>query len=361
MLTVEVQVQPQDKALQDTIQTFNDVCNYLSEIAYSEKLFHWLPLQRRAYHEVRSRFGLTAAQTVVAIRKVAYAYKNKARRKTKATFVPLGAMPLYCHRYKRDGTVLIYGKRYPFQSREGIELSSKHQAWLIFRDGKYFIHQVIEAPEPTPYEPQGFLGCDLGIVNILTDSDGRVYAGNHLNSLRKRHARLRAKLQTKGTKAAKRLLKKRSRREARFARWVNHNISKKVVLSAHDTLRGIALENLQGIRERITVRKGPRRLHHSWAFQQLRGFIEYKARLNGVPLVAIDPRNTSRTCPVCGVIDKANRKSQSEFSCTSCGHSANADYIAAVNIGRAAGNQPYVAVLNHCAERQATNLLDVKG
>jgi transposase len=81
---------------------------------------------------------------------------------------------------------------------------------------------------------------------------------------------------------------------------------------------------------------------HSWSFHDLRSKIAYKGQRYGVPVVAVDPRNTSRTCPVCGCIDKRNRPSQALFSCVQCGFSAHADYIAAVNIGsRAAVNRPY--------------------
>ena len=77
-----------------------------------------------------------------------------------------------------------------------------------------------------------------------------------------------------------------------------------------------------------------------WSFDQLRTFIEYKAKQAGVPVVAVDPRNTSRTCPCCGHIDKAGalwaRKTQDKFLCVDCGFSGLADYIAAINIGRRA-------------------------
>ena len=96
-------------------------------------------------------------------------------------------------------------------------------------------------------EPQGFLGCDLGIVNILTDSDGEAYSGGQVNGLRKRHAKLRARLQSIRTRSAKKLLAKRRRKEGRFARDVNHCISKKVVAKAKRQLLGIALEDLKGI------------------------------------------------------------------------------------------------------------------
>ena len=72
--------------------------------------------------------------------------------------------------------------------------------------------------------------------------------------------------------------------------------------------------------------------HAGWSFSQLRLFVEYKAKLAGVPVVTVDPRNTSRTCNACGHCEKANRKSQAEFCCKQCGHSENADLNAARNI-----------------------------
>jgi putative transposase len=95
------------------------------------------------------------------------------------------------------------------------------------------------------------------------------FSGSHLNNLRKRHLKLRQRLQKKGTQSAKRLLRKRRQIESRFARDVNHRIAKKLVRRAQDTGRGIALEDLKGIRERVTVKKSQRRQHHSWAFHQL--------------------------------------------------------------------------------------------
>ncbi|MGO8902309.1 MAG: zinc ribbon domain-containing protein, partial [Isosphaeraceae bacterium] len=70
-----------------------------------------------------------------------------------------------------------------------------------------------------------------------------------------------------------------------------------------------------------------------WAFFQLRTFVEYKAAPAGVPVVAVDPRNTSRTCHECGHCEKANRKSQSEFECRACGHRSHADLVGARIIG----------------------------
>ncbi|MBI5033289.1 MAG: IS200/IS605 family element transposase accessory protein TnpB [Chloroflexi bacterium] len=122
----------------------------------------------------------------------------------------------------------------------------------------------IEEPEPIP--SRGVLGIDLGVVNIAVDSDGHTYPGKTINNVRYRHRRLRAKLQKKGTRSAKRLLKKLSGQEARFAKDVNHTISKQVVKLAQGTHRNIALEDLSGIRKRITARRDQRATLHSWSF-----------------------------------------------------------------------------------------------
>ncbi len=213
------------------------------------------------------------------------------------------------------------------------------------RDGKWFHYTTVNVEEPPQGEPSDFLGADFGIVNIVTDSDGNTYSGAHLNGLRHRHRRLRKRLQSKGTKSAKRLLRKWRVKERRLASHINHAISKRIVATAQGTGRGIALEDLQGIRDRVTARKSQRATLHSWSFFQLRSYIEYKARLAGVRVVAVDPRHTSRTCPSCGHVSKANRPHRDSFLCQSCGLAGPADYIASLNIrdrGRAAVNPPYV-------------------
>ena len=181
-------------------------------------------------------------------------------------------------------------------------------------------------------------------MNIVADSDGRLYSSADLKGIRARRERLRSKLQSKGTKSAKRLLKSRSGKQQRFVRNINHIISKAIIRNTcKDTPRGIALENLKGIRERLTVYKAQRRMMGRWSFGQLRSFLEYKAKRVGIPVVIVNPKGTSRTCPTCGYEAKKNRKSQSNFLCVQCGFSGHADLIAAENIRRAARNQPYAA------------------
>jgi transposase len=137
------------------------------------------------------------------------------------------------------------------------------QADLLYRKrtDTFFLAVTVDAPEPTPDEVNDYLGVDLGVITLAATSDGEFLNHStgpkhaHINQVRARYSRFRAKLQKKGTKSAKRLLRQRSGREKRFCRDVNHCISKALVSTAQGTGRGIALEDLNGIRERIKTRR----------------------------------------------------------------------------------------------------------
>jgi len=334
------------------LEQANAACRFVSDTAWKTKTFRQYDLHHKCYQAVREQFVLSAQVAVRVIAKVADAYKTD--HKTKRIFKLSGSIA-YDDRILswrlQDNTVSIWtvnGRlRIPFVcGKRQLELLQTRQGEsdLGLYRGLFFLSATCEVDQPKLIDIEGALGVDMGVVNIAVDSDGEVHSASHINNVRHRHRRLRARLQAKGTRSAKRKLKQLSGKERRFAKDTNHCISKKLVAKAKDTNRAIALEDLQGIRERVTVRRSQRATLHSWAFYQLRSFVTYKAKRAGVPVFLVDPRNTSRTCPACGYVDKANRRSQSKFSCVVCGFAGLADHIAAVNIGRrAAVNPPIVA------------------
>lgn len=351
-LTATVKLQPDDSQRQllfETLQTANAACNVISEAAWEAQVFGRVPVHRLTYEPVRQQFGLAAQLAVRCIGKVVDAYRLD--KKTKRQFKKLGAVP-YDSRILNwripDQTVSIWlmggRQEIPFVTGDhqlALLQYQQGESDLVYRKGNFYLYTTCDVPDDAPVDPEGWLGVDLGIANVATDSTGESYSGSMVNNVRYRHRRLRAKLQSKGTRSAKRRLRKLSGKEQRFARHVNHTISKRIVAKAQRHSCGIALEDLSGIRERVTVRRAQRATLHSWSFHQLRQFVAYKAQRAGIPVVFVDPRNTSRECPVCGCVDKRNRPNQSTFLCVSCGHAANADTNAAINIGRrAAVNRP---------------------
>lgn len=337
----------QAATLKRTLTAGNAACEFISKQAWQTQTFGQYDLHHLCYRDVREKFKLTAQMAVRCIAKVADAYKLS--RKIRRKFKPTGSlayddrilrwMPDSVSIWTMDGRMMI-----PFvcgaRQRELLQTRQGESDLVLFRD-KFFLSATCDVEEPTPKDITGILGVDLGVTNIAVDSDGEKHSASAINNVRYRNCRLRAKLQHKGTHAAKRRLKALAGREARFAKWTNHSLSKKIVAKAQGTRRGLALENLMGIRERTRLRRSQRAMLNSWSFFQLRAFLDYKARREGVPVVYVDPAYTSQTCPACGCVDKRNRPTQSLFSCVACKFSGFADHIAAINISRrGAVNRP---------------------
>ncbi|GHO55847.1 transposase [Ktedonobacter robiniae] len=203
---------------------------------------------------------------------------------------------------------------------------------LIHRKGKWWLHVVVNVPEPVVQANDTVVGVDLGLNRPAVTSNRHFLGSRHWKEVDRRTFRLRRKLQSKGTTSAKRHLKKLSRKQMLFHRDCDHVLSKRIVQSVPPGAT-IVLENLTNIREGVRHRKGEgQRKLHSWSFAQLYGFIVYKGQEQGMVVERIDPRHTSQTCSRCGHQARNNRRSQSVFHCRSCGYQLNADLNAACNI-----------------------------
>ncbi|WP_392749158.1 RNA-guided endonuclease InsQ/TnpB family protein [Streptomyces sp. LN590] len=366
-IVVQVKLMPdavQAPAIAATLRTVNDRANWVSGVAFEHGVPREYELRKHTYAELKAS-GLGAQAAQQTIKKVRDAYtvlkaniragnlgKPGSKRRTKAESKPISFRPQAAHPFddrclswQYDArTVSIWTtagrlRNVRFDcSADALKTLREHrkgESDLIERDGVFYLIAVCEIPEtPINENPSGFIGVDLGIVNIATTSTGYRAAGRGLNRHRKRQRDLRRKLQTKGTQSAKRRLKHRSRKEQRHTANINHIISKEIVTTAERTGRGIALEDLTGIRDRVRLRKDQRAQLHSWSFHQLGSFLEYKARRAGVPLVYVDPAYTSQQCSECGHIDRKNRVDQATFACRACGVTMHADDNASHNIDR---------------------------
>jgi IS605 OrfB family transposase len=352
-LIVQLKLRPtpeQADALRATLETANAACDDASRVAWDTKTFREYALRKLVYGELRARYGLGAQIAQHCVAKVAAAYAHAQDRCR--TFKPRGSIAFDARNLSyalTDASVSIWSLRgrlrIPFVcgERQWHLLQTRHgESDLVCRDGQWYLLATCEVEEPArgDRDADDALGVDLGVVNLATDSDGEVHSGRSVNNVRARHRRLRTKLQAKATRGSRRRLKHLAGKERRFARHTNHVISKRIVAKAERTTRVLALEDLTGIRARSRALRSQRATLHSWAFAQLRAFIAYKARRAGVRVVLVDPRNTSRTCPNCGCVDKGNRPSQSAFCCVRCGFAGHADTIAAENIRRAAVSRP---------------------
>jgi IS605 OrfB family transposase len=334
-----------------TLKAFADACNFVADYGRKHNVTRQFPLHHACYKDVRKKFGLSANLAVRAIARVApRLLKAKTRDSIfKPTSVDYDAR---IFRFREsDWTVGLT----LLSSRERLALDvGKYQkqalsgrlptsATLTKKGKGYFLDIQIEELAPDPATPTNTLGVDLGIKKVATLSSGESFGGTALNSYRLTRHKVRKSLQSKADKGspctrknARRILKRLSGKEYRYQTWINHQISKEVVTQAKASGSAIVLEDLKGIRDRTNrrLRKSQRGLHNTWAFYQLRAFIEYKARRAGVQVALVDPRYTSQTCSVCQHI--GSRRGE-RFTCTNCGSVMDADLNGALNIAAVGG------------------------
>ncbi|MET9387607.1 transposase [Streptomyces sp. NPDC002928] len=364
-LVVQVKLLPtpeQASALEATLRACNRAAAYASHVAFAKKLKDRNGLQKEVYADLKVTFGLSAQPAVRAVKKVVDAYATlKANLQagnlgpptskryrtavgTPINFRPEAAQPFddRCLSWQYDArTVSIWtvdgrmkGIRFAC-SPDHLKILvtyRKGESDLVWRGGKWFLIATCDLPDPDPYEPVDWIGVDRGIVNLATTSDGANYQGRRLCRYRRWQARKRAELQAKQTRSATRRLARRAQEERRHATHVNHRISKEIVSVAQRTGRGIAVEALGGIRERVRLRRDQRGTLSSWPFHQLEQHLAYKARKAGVPFLEVDAAYTSQRCPRCGHTERANRPTRDHFCCRRCGLAGPADVVAGVNV-----------------------------
>lgn len=359
VLTVRIRLAPtpeQEIALRSTLVAFADACNHI-HAAVPENIRNSARIQALVYREVREKFGLSANLAVRAIARVSM--NRKAAKELggkvqafKPTSVDYDAR-IFDLRLRDETASLstVKGRlrvdlrlsKYHLQKLQGTRPTS---ATLVDSKGRLWLHVQVRREVPPTAEPQDVIGVDLGRTDIAVTSTGKSWSGQAVTKVRDRYARTRQMVQknrSKGTRSTRRragaLLRRLSGKEKRFQKHVNHLVSKAVVSEAQALGAAIALEDLTGIRERTntqprnsTERRRPsgaqRRplrgyLSNSWAFHQLRGFVEYKAALAGVRVIPIPPAYTSQTCHHCLHIGKRQGK---RFACGNCGWVGDADH-----------------------------------
>lgn len=369
-LTLKIKLLPnerQAKSLIETIISANAACNAISDVAWQKRIFNNFKLHHEVYHSYKNNFKLSSQVLIRCISKVADAYK--VDKKVKREFRPLGGIS-YDSRimtYKPNDIVSIWvigGRiKMPFICHNRKYLPYiKGEADLIFKKGKFYLFQTVDIPEDDFDDVEEFIGVDMGITDIAVTSDGEKHSAEWLNNYREKRQAIRSSIQSKGTKASKKLLKRLSGREKTTATIQNHTIAKSIVKSAKKQGKGIAIEKLTNIRCTSNRKsKNFKTKFGRWSFHQLRSFIEYKSALAGVKLVVVDPAYTSKTCSICHHIGDRKNKS---FKCNNCGHNEDADINASKNISiiGAAINQPVKSNLYSCSVHYSglkSNTLDL--
>ncbi len=368
--TIRLQLQPDNQASQALSQTieqytwsFNAVCEY----GWENNLANGVELHKATYYEHRAITNLPSQLVCAARVKGTEALKSAKVLKKKGASVNCPVSKHCPIRYdarsytiwfdRQEVTILAIGGRIKLS----FEVTEHYRQYLIWkntsadlicdRKGRWWLHIVMETDTPKADPTTQVVGVDLGIATPAVDSNRNKYGSDHWKQVEDRTFELRRRLQSKGTKSAKRHLKKLSGRQKRFRKDCDHVLSKLLVQSVESGAT-LVFEDLTNIRGRAKMKRATRRRLHGWGFAQFQAFVTYKAEAKGVKIGFVDPRYTSQKCSQCGHIERGNRPTQSEFRCKKCGFECHADYNASINIRddflklRASVNAPIVSADN---------------
>src|SRR5579885_520084 len=350
--TITVHLKPtpeQARILKQTLEQHTACFNVVARVGFISQCSNGIELHKQTYYDLRRQYPNLPAQLVCAARvKATEAVKSALDRQKKGRKTGVPASHVCPIRYDQRSSwvkwdtmicslATIAGRvELPFRVPPYAEkyIGGKVcSADLCYRKGRFTLHITLSIPEPAPASSQEVMGVDLGLNRPAVTSTKQFLGERRWKEQERRIFRLRRQLQAKGTRSAKRHLRKLSGKLLRQRRDHDHVLSKRIVQHA-PAGSTIVIENLTAIRSRVRMKKQTdthRRLH-SWSFAQFQAFLSYKAQERGITVVKIDPRHTSQTCSRCGYQHRSNRRSQSLFLCRQCGYCLNADLNAAQNI-----------------------------
>ena len=380
---------PQFQALRRTQLAYRDALNHVSRYSFAHgKISSGRALQRDCYDEIRMLYHLPSQMACNVPRQVGATYKTlwtkvrqnaalRAAGQTKKRYKGLDKAPKYI------SPTLTYNYKYDYSLKEHQQVSvltlsgreiipytgyDKHVALLqggahigaaklwYDKPKKQFYLLVtleIDVPEPTPETHKSVVGVDVGqrylAVTATPAGEETFYSGKTVRAKADHDARLRKRLQKKGTRSATRRLIIISGRERRLKQDRNHLISRRIVDAHPHSI--IGLEDLTHIRERTRRRTHKRTKHgqgvervskkqrksnrhaSQWAFAELQSYIAYKALQTSSMAVKVDAHYSSQACPMCGYTSKANRPGRGLlFVCQNCHYSLHADLVGARNV-----------------------------
>jgi len=334
-VTAKIRINP-TKEIISTVKAYTKALQFCVNQAWKRKIKNNIKLHPFVYASLRKR-GLPSQLAVSCIKQACGMVKKV---KTKPIIKKASVGYNFPRSANINGDVLVlrllkvrqefnlnipscYKKYFTWDVKESLlRLDKKGKCFFLFTFSK-----EVTATEQNSCSQNVVLGIDLGVNNLAVTSDSRFYNSSKVKQVKRKFKYLRSKLQAKGTRSAKRLLKKLGGRETRYMAWVNHNISKSIVSNFNGNK--IIMENLKGIRK---TNRGKRMNYwiSNWSFFQLQSFIQYKAEMNGIEVVRVKPNYTSQICHRCGQLGS---RLSGCFSCSHCGLSKfNSDLNASRNL-----------------------------
>ena len=352
-LTLKMKVRGLSKSkrneLRKAMETFKRAVNDWIDVAWeheiTDRALHSLAYEelRRKYSNLHSNSLQDAMNWAIQIVKTELKLNPNKKPKFKTLMISFKNVDF---KFENDGFVIpLNGKRVYVP----VYVPKKYYKWLVngkfgrlyFKeeDGEIYAYLTVKVDEKQPYKPKLWFGVDLGVHNlvVVADNKGREILridGKTVDRYKELLEKERARRQKRQMKEFNVKKHEYGHKHRNFSRHVNHLISKEVVKKAKEHQACIVLEKLKGVKRKSAKKpKWVRKLLHRWSYHDLIQKIKYKAKLEGVPVIEVSPRNTSKTCSKCGYVYK-RFKNQRIFHCPKCGSVIDRDLNASINIAR---------------------------
>lgn len=347
-LTVKFKLKETPEGLDDLFTTYREIVNFLITYAFESNITSFYRLKKETYKSLREKYSklpshyiYTACQMATSIFKSYRKRKRRGEARGRPVFKK-DVIMLDDHLFKLDLEKGIIGlstpngglqlEFYPAKYHDKFQNWRVGQAWLVKTPKGVFIN-VVFSKEVEIREPNNFVGVDLNENNVTLSlpNDEFVQIITHERDIRTGYFVKRRKIQKKLRTGKKRkmLLEKYGERERNRLNDLYHKLAIKIVELA-EKYGGIALEDLTKIRDSIRYSAEMNGRLHRWSFRRLQSIIEYKAKLEGIKVIFVDPKHTSSLCPICGV--KLSPNGHRILKCKNCGLTEDRDVIGSWNI-----------------------------
>jgi len=353
-VTVRMKVSPEpesEQAILDLMRRYRDALNYSIRAIIASKALSLSKAHRLLYNDLRERYGLPSRVAQDCYREAIAIAKSWLRNPRRGDMPTVKGLRMWLtheqsYRVKGDHVELIGGYRLRVigWDRRYDSLPSR-EARLVFRDGEFTLYISKRVPRPTKYAPKGVLAVDVNERQVVVGNSSVEQRIETPVERALHYMRLAEGLQGKYSSSRYMAWRRRSgvRRRIRYFHRKAKNIMEDwarktahiIVSLAKQSQLAVAREDLTGLVE--SLRKLPK--EHRTAlialgYRRLAFWIDWQAEKNGVPILVVEPVDTSSTCPRCGaeLVEVGYRR----LRCPKCGFEADRDTIAILNIERRA-------------------------
>jgi IS605 OrfB family transposase len=353
-LTIKMRVSPEpssSQALLGLMRKYREALNYAVKAIIENKALSLGKAHRLLYDTLKERYGLPPKVAIDCYRDAIAIAKswlsNPSRGNMPRAMAPrIWLTNKYSYRV-RDGYVELLGGYKPriigWDKRYDVYPSG--DAILLFKDGKLILGISKRVPKPAKYSPSGVLAVDINEKEIVVGNSTveqrfetavkrALHYKNLAEYLQKKYSSTRYNAWLRRKSIRRRISRFHSKAKNIIEDWAK-KVSRLIVFLAKRHQYAVAREDLTNLVNNL--RKLPK--EHKMgltiiSYRRLEQWIDWQCEKNGVPIIVVEPRGTSTTCPMCS--SKLVENSYRRLRCPRCGFEADRDTIAVMNIEKIA-------------------------